>query len=46
MVHWTQKYDHEVHEDYPIGLLCYDERYRIIATSINSNKFTDFDMKK
>jgi len=23
-----------------------DERYKIIATPINSNKFTDFDFKK
>jgi len=25
---------------------CYDERYEVIATPINSNKFTDFDLKK
>jgi len=25
---------------------CYVERYEIIATPINSNKFTEFDMKK
>jgi len=24
---------------------CYVERYEIIATPINSNKFTEFDMK-
>jgi len=30
-VHWTQKYDQEVHED--------DKRYKIIATPVNSNKF-------
>jgi len=42
VVHWTPKYDQGVHEDYPIH--CYDERY--IATPINSNKFTDFDLKK
>ena len=48
MVHWTQKYDQGVaiglHEDYPIH--CYDERYKIIATPINSNRFTYFDLKK
>ena len=44
MVHWTQKYDQGVHEDYPIH--CYDERYEVIATPINSNKFKDFDLKK
>jgi len=33
-----------VHEDYPIH--CYDERYKVIATPINSNKFTAFDSKK
>jgi len=25
---------------------CYAERYKIIATQINSNKLTEFDMKK
>ena len=25
---------------------CYVERYKIIATPMNSNKFTEFDMKK
>ena len=25
---------------------CYVERYKIIETPINSNKFTEFDMKK
>ena len=44
MVHWTQKYDQEVHEDYPTH--CYDERYEVIATPIDSNRFTDFDLKK
>jgi len=46
VVHWTQKYDQGIHEDYPIH--CYDERYEIIATPIglNSNRFTDFDLKK
>jgi len=34
MVHWTQKYDQGVHEDYPIH--CSDERYEVIATPINS----------
>jgi len=43
-VHWTQKYDQEVHKDYPI--FCYDKHYKIIATPTNSNKFTDFDLKK
>jgi len=33
-----------VHEDYPIH--CYDELYEVIATAINSNKFTDIDLKK
>ena len=33
-----------MHEDYPIH--CYDEGYEVIATPINSNKFTDFDLKK
>jgi len=32
VVHWTQKYDQEVHKDYPIH--CYDERYEIIAAPI------------
>ena len=26
-------------------MLCYVERYEIIATPMNSNKFTEFDMK-
>jgi len=43
VVHWTQKYDQEVHEDQHI--YCYDERYKIIAIPINSRKFTDFDLK-
>jgi len=42
VVHWTQKHDQGVHKDYA----CYDERYEVIATLINSNKFTDFDLKK
>jgi len=25
---------------------CYVERYKIIATPMNSNKFTEFDLKK
>ena len=29
----------------PIGLHFNDERYKIIATQMNSNKFTDFDLK-
>jgi len=33
VVHWTQKYDQEVHADYRIH--CYDERYKIIQPSIN-----------
>jgi len=33
-----------VHEDYPKH--CYDERYKIIAAPINSNRFTDFDFIK
>jgi len=39
VIHWTQKYDQAVHENY--------ERYEVdlIATPINSNKFTDFDCK-
>jgi len=45
MVHWTQKYDQGVHEDYPL-IHCYDKRYEIIATPINSNRFTDSDLKK
>ena len=44
MVHWAQKYDQGVQQDYPIH--CYDERYGIIATPINSNRFSDFDLKK
>jgi len=43
VVNWTQKYDQGVHEDYP--MLCYYERYEIIATPINSNRFKDFDLK-
>jgi len=35
-LHWTQK-------DYPIH--CYDERNEIIATPINSNRFTEFYLK-
>ena len=33
-----------MHVDYTIR--CYNERYEIIAIPINSNKFTDFDLKK
>ena len=44
MVHWTKKYDQEVHGDYSIH--CVDERKKIIATPINSNKFTDFDLEE
>jgi len=33
-------------KDYPIIPLCYDERYTIIATPINSNEFTDVDLQK
>ena len=35
-----------IHEDYPIDF--YDERYKLIATPIDSNrpKFIDFDMKR
>ena len=33
-----------VHEYNPIH--CYDERCEIIATPINSNTFTEFDLKK
>ena len=33
-----------VHEYNPMH--CYDERYEVIATPINSNKFTDFELKK
>jgi len=48
-LHWTQKYDQEIHvglhEDYSI--LCYDKRYKMVATPINSNNlFTYFDLKK
>jgi len=43
VVHWTQKFDQEAHEDYPLH--CYDERCEIIASPINSNRFTDFDFK-
>ena len=43
-LHWTQKYDQGVHEDYPTQ--SYDERYEIIAKPINSNRFTDFDLKQ
>ena len=42
---WTQEYDQEesLHED-----LTHVERYKIglIATSMNSTKFTEFDTKK
>jgi len=44
VVHWTQKYDQGVHKDYLIH--CYCKRYEVIATPINSNKFTDFNLKK
>jgi len=37
-VNWTQEYDQEE------GLHCYVERYKIIATPMNSNKFTEFDI--
>ena len=43
-IHWTQKYDQRVHEDYPIH--CHDERYEVIKTPINGNKFTDSDLQK
>ena len=33
-----------IHEDQLIH--CYVERYKITATSMNLNKFTEFDMKK
>ena len=38
-----RKYVQEAHEGYSIH--CYDERYKIIATPINSSRFTDFDFK-
>jgi len=34
VVRWIKKYNQRVHKDYPI--CCYDERYEIIATPINS----------
>jgi len=43
-LHQTPKYDQEAHKHYHIH--CYDERYKIIAPPINSNKFTDFDLKE
>jgi len=39
-----EKYNQGVHEGYPIH--CYDERYEVTPTPINSNKFSDFDLKK
>ena len=41
---WTQGYDQE---DYKL-MRCYMyvERYKIIATLMNSNRFTEFDMKR
>jgi len=42
-----QKYDQGVGYMkiiYPIH--CYDDLYKIIATPRNSNRFTDFDLKK
>jgi len=44
-VHWIQKYDQEVglHEDQRMH--CYVERYKITATPMNSNKFTEFGTK-
>jgi len=44
VVHRTQKYDQGVHEDHPIH--SYDERYEVIETPLNSNQFSDFDLKK
>ena len=43
MVYWTQNYNQEVHEDHPVH--CYDERCKVIAAPINSNRFTDFGLK-
>jgi len=42
--HKNAIYMSSLHEDYHIH--CYDERYEIIATPINSNRFKDFDLKK
>jgi len=45
--HWTQEYDKEEGLWRLVLLMhCYVWRYEIIATPINSNKFTEFDMKK
>jgi len=46
VVHWTQKYDQGVHVLHVYRIHCYDDRYEIKATAINSNRFTDFDLKK
>jgi len=43
VVHWTQKYNQGVHENYHIHF--YGERYEIIAIPINSDRCTDFDLK-
>jgi len=39
-VHWTQEYDQEE------GLLTNAQLCLTLRTPINSNKFTEFDMKK
>ena len=45
-VHWTQEYDQEEGLNEDKLMHCYVERYKIIATPKNSNKFTELDMKK
>jgi len=47
-VHWAQEYDQEkgLHEDQLMHCYMYVDRYKIIGTPMNSNKFTEFDMQK
>ena len=45
-VHWTQEYDQGEGLHEAKLMHCYVERYKVIATPINLNKFTEFGMKK
>jgi len=47
-VHWRQKYDQEegLYTRINSCTAMLVERYEIIATPINSNKFTEFEIKK
>ena len=47
-LHWTQlqKNTKKAYTKINSCAALYVERYKIIATPMNSNKFTEFDMKK